>query len=78
MFCHGPSLNVKMLPSMVWSHHLYFSYKIHIRYSKMHAQENLPYKKRKENRQSQEVSFLSTRFTTIDFKVSTYRLSGSE
>ena len=44
----------------------------------MHAQENLPYKKRKENRQSQEVSFLSTSYTTIDLKVSTYRLPDSK
>ena len=51
------------------NHLQHFSYK-RISYSKMHPQENLPYKKRIENRQSQEVSFQSASFTTIDFKVS--------
>ena len=69
-FCNGQSLTVKMLPLIVWSHLLYFSYKKHIRYTKMHPQENLPYKKRIENRQSQEVSFQSASFTRIEFKVS--------
>ena len=63
---------VRACRNIALNHLQHFSYKkqIRIRYIKMHPQENLPYKKRIENRQSQEVSFQSASYTTIDFKVS--------